>query len=187
MPDVPATSRATDPTWGSDSSAGRILQDESTVGRRRADAVKREGRRRPKVPAPRGPPPAVAIPGELHRTANPEVRPGAEAPHPRSHHPGPTGGWVINVGVRLTVSVRWHVRIVISVRHPDPAVLLRVDPLPRRNRRLRRPSLVREWRLGRSFCRRWLTRGRRRHRSWPRQLVSLSQEQAGGGRERGAT
>ena len=70
---------------------------------------------------------------------------GPKPQNPGRDDPRPTVDRIVDVRVRLALSVRRHVRVGITVRHPDPAVLLGVDPLPGR------PSL----RVGRSRLRRW--------------------------------
>ena len=62
-------------------------------------------RRRVVVPAPRRPPPAVPVPGEVRWPVHAEVRPGADPPNPGRDHPGPAAvGRVIDVLVRLALS-----------------------------------------------------------------------------------
>jgi len=86
------------------------------------------------VPAPVAVPAAVpvAVPPEVPRTVDAEVRHRPPAPHPGRNHPAPADGRVVDVHVR-SGAVRRHVGIGIPVRQPDPAVLGRVDPLPRRS------------------------------------------------------
>jgi hypothetical protein len=95
------------------------------------------------APALRLPPVAVAVPGEPIRPARPPVRPRPVAPDPRRGDPGP-GPAVEHVLERLPGAARRHVREVIGGGHPDPAVLLRVDPLtvryPGARDRRRRPG-----------------------------------------------
>src|SRR5262249_32584281 len=101
-------------------------------------------------------PPAVVA------RADAEVDPRAKAPDPRRGEPGPAVCRRVDVRRRILDAVR-RVDVLVAVRHPDPAVLPRVDPLTAgggRDRRRRRRHLDAELRL-----RLWLRllRGRRCH------------------------
>jgi hypothetical protein len=140
---------------------------DTVVARAGTDGV---GRPDAAVPRPVMPPPrmspAMSVPG-VPRTVEPGVRPGSPAPDPRRDDPCPAVGRIVHIRVRRAVTGRRHVRVVVRVRHPDPAVLRRVDPLPFRSRRGRRLRLAR-WRRrdvrwsGRRSLFRWC--GRRRGR-----------------------
>jgi hypothetical protein len=117
---------------------------------RREPSVKRAP---PEVPPPGRPPPSVTVPGEAQRTDDPEVWPRPPAPHPGSNHPGPTIGWIVDVCVRLARSVRRDVRVGVAIGHPDPSILLGVDPLAARVGLSVRRLLGR---LGRQFRRRFI-------------------------------
>ena len=86
--------------------------------------------RRREVEAPRIAPPAMAEPGEAPRSEGPEVRPRSPSPYPRCNHPRPSVDRGVDELVRLAVSTGRHIRVRVSIRHPDPTVLGGVDPLP---------------------------------------------------------
>src|SRR5205807_1933996 len=54
----------------------------------------------------------------------------APAPQPRRSHPRPAEAGAEDVLVRRAVAVGAFGHVLAAVRHPDPAVLMRVDPLP---------------------------------------------------------
>ena len=131
---TPADGTASVHGAASTSDAGPV--PEAAPGRRRPDAVEPEAaaeRRGREVPAPRIPPPAVAVPREARRSVDPEVRPRSPAPDPRRNQPGPSVGGIVDVHVRFAVPGRRRVGVCVPIRHPHPAVLVRVDPLTRRN------------------------------------------------------
>src|SRR5512133_201295 len=97
-------------------------------------------------------PPAVSVPGEVRRTVRAEDWPRPDSPDPGRGEPRPAAvRGSVDVRVRRAVAVGGYARIRVGVRHPDPAVLLRVDPLPGRNGRLRLRLLVLILRLRRGL------------------------------------
>jgi len=163
-------------------SSGSALPDDSATQREPSRNAAAERSRRV-VPAPWGPPPAVGEEGEVPRTVN-EERPRPPAPHPRSDHPRPSDDRIVDIHVRFAVSVGRRVGVGVPVRHPDPAVLLRVDPLPGRRPRSLRLSLGRR---GRRPARRRRGRSLGRRRGWRgrlglrlrRRLVCLRDQRSG--------
>ncbi len=102
------------------------------------------------------PPVAAAVPGERPRAARAEGRPRSDAPHPRRGHPAPSEGGVVDVGEWLARTAWRHIAVGRVVWHPQPSILLRVDP------RAGRRSRCRSGRLGLWRKRGWRTnRGRR--------------------------
>ena len=95
--------------------------------------------------APRGAaaiaPPAVtrpiqpAIPGEVRRPPHSEVGISAPTPQPRRGNPRPAHAHAVDVLIRRRRAVGSLHDVLLAVRHPDPAVLVRVDPLARLLRR----------------------------------------------------
>src|SRR3954468_9153810 len=84
------------------------------------------------------PPPAgsveASIPAVVPRAANAEVRVGTPAPDPRRGNPAPADSHRVDESVRDVGARRSFVDVLISVRHPHPAVLAGEDPLARRAR-----------------------------------------------------
>src|SRR5438132_1454903 len=70
---------------------------------------------------------SVVIPGIMGRTVIAEIRIGSPTENPGRHQPGPAEGRIVNVLIRLRAVLR--IRVLRSIRHPDPTVLLGVDPL----------------------------------------------------------
>src|ERR1017187_7057370 len=82
------------------------------------------------APAVAGPVQA-AIPTKAKGAAHAKVWIGAPSPNPGRGQPCPPVAGVIHIGIRGGVVGRAFVGVLIAVRHPDPAVLLRVHPLAR--------------------------------------------------------
>ena len=91
----------------------------------------------------------AAIPAEVTRAAEAEVRIRPPPPDPRRDDPRPADVHRVDVGVRGGSTVGAFVDVLVPVRHPHPAVLGRVDPLARRARR--RPLLLRRRRRRRAL------------------------------------
>ena len=113
----------------------------------------------------------------MRRSVDSKVRRDSPPEHPRRHDPAPPIARGVDVLGRIHARLRRRVRVLRAIRHPDPAVLLRVDPLPLRGGRrrglshlrcrlgcLRRRAFNRLLRGGRKLrrrCRRRLGRSRR--------------------------
>src|SRR5262245_20468911 len=75
-----------------------------------------------------------AMPPAEPRASDAEVHARSPAPDPRRGDPGPAVGRRVDVLVWIdgrAVRRRRRVDVLLTVRHPEPAALLRVDPLPR--------------------------------------------------------
>jgi len=73
--------------------------------------------------------PWMGVPSEVPWPPHPPVRCWAVTINPRCDDPAPTVHRIIDVHVRKHSRVAWNVRVLLGVGHPDPAVLVRVDPL----------------------------------------------------------
>jgi len=71
---------------------------------------------------------ATSVPAETGRAIDAEVRLRTPAADPGRHHPGPADARVVDVHVRRA-AIRWLVGVRVSIGHPYPPVLPRVDPL----------------------------------------------------------
>ena len=71
----------------------------------------------------------ASVPAKAHRTAGAEVRIGTPAPNPRCRQPHPSVAGVVHIGIGGCVVAGAFVGVLVSVRHPNPAVLTRVNPL----------------------------------------------------------
>jgi hypothetical protein len=85
-----------------------------------------------------------SVPGEVPRPMVTVEGHRAPSPHPRRFHPYPAVSRVIHVGLRVRSLHRRLMDVLRSVRHPDPAVLSGIGPLPvlLRLRRFGRVDLI---------------------------------------------
>ena len=137
---------------------GRPYRGAARGARNRGRGGRTGSRRRPEVSRYRSPVPGVpgrvmpvtrvspvagAYQPKSKHDAHSEVRPRPQSPDPRSGDPSPAVCRIVNVRGRGAIAVGRHVSVLVGVGHPDPAVLVRVHPIPGRQRRCLRLSLRR--------------------------------------------